>query len=110
MPTWEELDQGNELRGLGDAERRRMRERTTDQPFGTAKQPLRLSNPARLALPRTGIWCSMTVHEVQELAAAYPKVCSTLSEPDWQFIEFPTGHWPMFSRPHDLAELLGSLA
>ena len=32
-----------------------------------------------------------------------------LTKPGWQVFELPTGHWPMFSRPRDLAELLGSL-
>jgi hypothetical protein len=58
------LDQGNELRDLGEAERRLMRERATDQPFGTLMQPVRLTNPAREALPKTAIWCSMTPTEV----------------------------------------------
>ena len=110
MPSWEELDQGNELRGLGEAERRRMRERAVDQPFGTVRQPVRLKNPARAALPRTAIWCSLTVEEVQEMIASYPVLLSALAEPSWQFVELPTGHWPMFSRPHELAELLGNLA
>ncbi|CAA9275207.1 MAG: putative esterase [uncultured Chloroflexia bacterium] len=110
MPSWEELDQGNELRGLGEAERRRMRERAVDQPFGTTTQPVRLTNPAREALPKTAIWCSLTVAEVQELIATYPEVCSELTTPGWQVVELPTGHWPMFSRPRELAELLGSLA
>jgi len=26
--------------------------------------------------------------------------------PDWSFVALPTGHWPMFSRPGALAELL----
>src|SRR4051794_29539556 len=66
LPSWEALDQGNELRDLGEAERRLMRERATDQPFGTITQPVRLTNPAREALPKTAIWCSMTPAEVQE--------------------------------------------
>jgi pimeloyl-ACP methyl ester carboxylesterase len=110
MPPWEELDHGNELRGLGEAERRLMRERAVDQPFGTVTQRVRLSNPAREALPKTAIWCSMTVAEVQGLMAAYPALTSTLAEPGWQFIELPTGHWPMFSQPRELADMLGSLA
>jgi pimeloyl-ACP methyl ester carboxylesterase len=108
LPAWEEF-QSNELRGLGEAERRLMRERAVDQPFGTTTQPVRLKNPAREALPKTVIWCSLTVEEVQGLIAAYPALCSELAKPGWQVIELPTGHWPMFSRPHELAELLGSL-
>jgi hypothetical protein len=86
-----------------------LRERATDQPFGTATQPVRLGS-AWKDLPRTAIWCSMTVAEVQGMMDAYPDVTSTLAEPGWQFVELPTGHWPMFSRPHDLADLLASLA
>ena len=110
LPSWEELDQGNDLRGLGEAERALMRERAVAHPFGSLTQPLRLTNPAREGLPRTAIWTSMTTDEVRGMADAYPKFLGELARPDWQFIELPTGHWPMFSRPHDLAELLASLA
>ena len=109
MPSWEELDQGNELRGLGETERRRMRERAVDHPAGSLAQPLRVSNPARDALPKTVIWSSMTPAEVQELVEAYPQICSELSKPGWQVIELPTGHWPMFSKPRELADVLISL-
>lgn len=109
LPSWEELDQGNELRGLGEAERRLMRERATDHPFGTIAQPVRPTNPARDALPKTAIWCSLTLPEVQGLIDAYPALCSELTRPGWQAVELPTGHWPMFSRPRDLAALLGRL-
>ena len=47
--------------------------------------------------------------EVQGLIDAYPEVCSELSKPGWQVAKLPTGHWPMFSRPDDLADLLVSL-
>lgn len=108
LPPWEQLDQGNDLRGLGEAERRHMRERATPQPYGTARQGLRLSNPARAALPRTVIWCSFTVEEVRAMMTEYPAF-SVLTEPSWEFVELPTGHWPMFSRPRDLAETLLSI-
>jgi hypothetical protein len=29
-----------------------------------------------------------------------------MASPSWRFIELPTGHYPMFSRPHDLAAVL----
>lgn len=110
MPPWEELDQGNELRDLGDVERRLMRERATDQPFGTMIQPVSLKNPARDAVPKTAIWSSMTLDEVQALINDYPEFSSELAKPGWQVLELPTGHWPMFSKPQELAEMLASLA
>lgn len=110
LPPWEELDQGNELVGLGEAERRRMRERATAHPIGAVKQAVQYPNAAWAALPKTAIWCSLTIAEVQRLIAAYPQFAGTLTVPGWEFVELPTGHWPMFSRPHDLAALLARLA
>jgi len=110
LPSWEDLDQGNDLAGLGEAERQLMRERAVDQPFGSVTQPLRLQNPARAALPKTAIWSSMSAAEAQEMIDSNPEFFSGFAEPGWQFVELPTGHWPMFSRPRELAELLGGLA
>ena len=107
---WEELDQGNQLAGLGEAERRRMRERATPHPFGAVKQAVQYPNGAWTKLPKTAIWCSLTVAEVQGLMAAYPQFAGTFTVPGWEFVELPTGHWPMFSRPRDLAALLAQLA
>lgn len=110
MPPWEELEQGNELAGLGAAERGLMRGRATDQPFGTVTQPVRLPNQAWVRLPKTAIWCSMTIANVRELMADFPAPTSTLAEGGWEFVELPTGHWPMFSLPRALAGLLARLA
>lgn len=110
LPPWDELEEGNELRDLGEAERQKMRARATDHPYGSWTQPLRLKNPARDALPKTVIWCSMTVAEVQELVEAFPQFTSELAKPGWQVLELPTGHWPMFSKPVELAALLDELA
>lgn len=110
LPAWEELDSGNALRGLGDVERRLMRERATDHPFHSTTQPVHLENPARDALPKTAIWCSMTGEEVKGMTAAYPALSSELVKPGWDFVELPTGHWPMFSKPDELAGLLESLS
>ena len=29
-----------------------------------------------------------------------------MAGPNWRFVELPTGHYPMFSRPDDLARVL----
>jgi hypothetical protein len=33
-----------------------------------------------------------------------------MASPDWRFVELPTGHYPMFSRPDDLAAVLLDLS
>jgi pimeloyl-ACP methyl ester carboxylesterase len=108
LSPWEEMDQGAMLDGLGEAERTLMRSRATDMPFGAATQPLRLSNPAREQLPRLAICCIFTSTQVREMAASGGPLFSELADPQFQFIDLPTGHWPMFSRPDELADLLKS--
>jgi len=107
MPSWEDLDQGNDIVGLGDSERTRMRERAVDQPYGTVTQPLKLTNPARESIPKTVICCSMTEAESREMLTSNPQLFGPDADCGVDFVELPTGHWPMFSRPADLANLLG---
>jgi pimeloyl-ACP methyl ester carboxylesterase len=106
MPPWEELVEQGSLEGLGDEQRRLMRSRAVDQPFATYTQPLRLENTAREALPKVGILCSFSLEQVQAMIASGAPEFSELASPKWRFVELPTGHWPMFSRPDGLAEVL----
>jgi pimeloyl-ACP methyl ester carboxylesterase len=107
MPSWEELERvnGASLEGLGDAERGWLREHATDHPFGTYTQPLRLRDAAA-PLPKVLITCSYPVQQVRELIAAGHPWFAALAGPEWALLELRTGHWPMASRPDDLADLL----
>ena len=106
MPPPEELANMGSLEGLDEDLLKLLRSRAVPLPFGTYTQPLRLENPARDELPRLAILCSFSLDQVQELIASDEPVFRELAGPTWRFIELPTGHWPMFSRPEDLAELL----
>jgi pimeloyl-ACP methyl ester carboxylesterase len=108
MPSWDELEnvQGASLEGLGEQQRELMRSRAVAQPFGTYTQPLRLQNAAREVLPKLLITNSFPLARVKELIASQHPWFRELAGPEWRFLELPTGHWPMFSRPDDLAELL----
>jgi pimeloyl-ACP methyl ester carboxylesterase len=107
MPPWDELAQRQaSLVGLDDDRLRQMRARATPQPFGTFTQPLRLENPTREGLPKVGILCSFSLAEVQEMITSGDPLSQGVTGPNWRFVELPTGHWPMFSRPEDLAAAL----
>lgn len=106
MPPWEELNNMASLEGLDEDHLRLLRSRAVAQPFGTYTQPLRLENPAREELPKLGITCSFSLDQIQEMIASGHPMFRGLAGPEWQFVELPTGHWPMFSRPDDLAGLL----
>ena len=106
MPPREVLANFGSLEGVDDIHLELLRSRATAQPFGTYTQPLRLENPAREDLPKLGIVCSFSLDQVREMIASGNPLFHGLAGPEWRFVELPTGHWPMFSRPEDLAELL----
>jgi hypothetical protein len=75
---------------LTDAQITRIVSRSTPHPGATLTEPAILNCPLD-ALPATYVTCTATPPE----AAAH-----------WQLVELNTGHWPMFSRPRELARLL----
>jgi pimeloyl-ACP methyl ester carboxylesterase len=111
LPSWEELEgvMGASLEGLGQDERDHMRAHATGQPLRTWTQPLSLKNPAREELPKLLIICSLPLDQVRQMIAAGHPWFAALAGPQWSFRELPTGHWPMFSVPEELASLLADL-
>jgi pimeloyl-ACP methyl ester carboxylesterase len=111
MPSWEDLEgvMGASLEGLGPEERARMRGRAVAQPRRTWSEPLSLGNPARERLPKLLITCSIPLAQVREMIAAGHPWFAELAGPEWSFLELPSGHWPMFSVPEQLAALLDRL-
>jgi pimeloyl-ACP methyl ester carboxylesterase len=106
MPPQEELATFGSLDGLNDADLELLRSRAVDQPFRTFTQPLRLENPGSEALPKVGVLCSLSLEEVRAIIASGNPLFREMAGPNWQFVELPTGHYPMFSRPDDLASVL----
>jgi heme-degrading monooxygenase HmoA len=46
-------------------------------------------------------------YSIRQIIVSADPVFREMASPSWRFIELPTGHYPMFSRPEDLAaELL----
>jgi pimeloyl-ACP methyl ester carboxylesterase len=112
LPSWEELEgvMGASLEGLGQDERALMRTHATAQPLRTWTQPLSLKNPAVEELPKLLITCSLPLAQVRQMIAAGHPWFAALAGPQWSFRELPTGHWPMFSVPDELASLLADLS
>ncbi|HTJ35520.1 MAG TPA: alpha/beta hydrolase [Dactylosporangium sp.] len=79
-------------------------ERATPHPRGSVVQPLRLRSAEQ---PPTDLVCSTFTKETVDgmIAAGHPFFAG-LDRRDYRVRELPTGHWPMFSRPDDLAALL----
>ncbi len=77
------------------------------QPWLTATQPVALTG-AWEALPRTGVLCSFGLEQLHQMAP-HATVFAHMVNGDWTYVELPTWHWPMVSRPAELAEVLESV-
>lgn len=98
--------------GLTDAHFDLLATRGTPQPWATFTSPLRMTGggaPRR----RAGIFCTeggFTVAAVRELLEQGDPRAQLFAGDDWDLHELATGHWPMFSAPGELADLLGRIA
>jgi len=89
----------------------RFRDRAVPHPAGPLREPLRLTNPARNQVPATVVCCSFPSAAVREMAAAGTGMFAPLSDlTDATYVDLPTGHWPMWSRPDALADLIAEAA
>ncbi|QUH03199.1 alpha/beta hydrolase [Saccharopolyspora erythraea] len=107
VPPFDPATDADNLAGLGEKQLRRMRELGTPQPFGTAGQPLRRPQTTP-DTPKSAIMCTFPPEVVRSLADSGNPVFAPMADLDLHHL--PTGHWPMFSRPADLAALLSKLA
>jgi pimeloyl-ACP methyl ester carboxylesterase len=101
-PPWGDLAAGTS--GVDTATIARLGERSVPQPWATATTPVRLTG-AWEKLPRVGVLSSFTVAQIRELAATVP-IWRHMAGDSWRYEELPTWHWPMFSRPAELARIL----
>ncbi|WP_242892846.1 alpha/beta fold hydrolase [Actinomadura litoris] len=107
VPPFDPSAEPHILAGLDAARLEEMRRRGTPQPFATVTQPLEGPLPD---VPRTLVACTFTVEDVRRMAASGNPVFAMMEGPGWSYRELPTGHWPMFSRPAELAALLAEVA
>lgn len=82
-------------------------ERALPIPEKVATERQVLSDPRRYDVPVTVITCEMSEATLRELlAAGHPYVAELGRIREVEIIELPTGHWPMFTRPDELARLV----
>jgi pimeloyl-ACP methyl ester carboxylesterase len=106
LPAREEFDDGKNLIDLTAADLALIEELATPQPFNAARQKASLKNPQRRDLPKLAIWCEDTSEEIREFLKDSPPLYDELKDENFEFADLPTGHYPMFTRPRDLAEIL----
>lgn len=107
LPPFEILGQQASLEGLSAEVLERFRARAVPEPGPVLRQPVELVNDARRAVPTTLVCCSIPGTQVLELAAAGHAMFAEVTHLEHvDVVDLPTGHWPMWSRPRDLAEVI----
>jgi pimeloyl-ACP methyl ester carboxylesterase len=110
LPDWSDFDDAD-LVDLDDKGRAEFRERAIPSPQGASRDPQQLSDERRYDIPITVIcteFSSETLRSWIERDLAPVREFTKIR--DVTYVNLPTGHWPQFTRPEDLANLiLGAL-
>ncbi|MFC8734051.1 alpha/beta fold hydrolase [Luteimicrobium sp. NPDC057192] len=107
LPGWDELAaQGSSIDGIDDDGLARFREQAQPQPGRVATEPVRVSNPARFDVPVTAICTSISAEQLRAVAGPGAPFHTEVLDHDVTWVDLPTGHWAMFSRPTDLSTAL----
>jgi pimeloyl-ACP methyl ester carboxylesterase len=111
LPSPEKLAEEENLDGLSEEQLATFRERAVPEPGGALREGADLTNDARLDVPSiavcTGFPSEMYKGAVKE-GQTWLGGFAELHDVTW--IDLPTSHWPMWSRPQELAGILGDTA
>ena len=106
LPDWSEFSDA-ELVDLDDKLRRRIRGVAVPEPRGVAFDRQELSDDRRYDVPVTIITCtfpSVALREAIDSGAVF--LAELAKVKDYEIVDLPTGHWPQFTKPAELAEAL----
>jgi pimeloyl-ACP methyl ester carboxylesterase len=107
----EKLAEEENLDGLSDEQLETFRRRAVPQPGQVLREAADLTNDARLDIPSTVICTGYTSEQYQDAVKegyAFVRGLTELRNVTW--VDLPTSHWPMWSRPEELAEIIGDVA
>ncbi len=108
LPDWSVFPD-EDLVGLDDAGRERLRARAIPTPLHVAVDRQRLSDPRRYDVPVTVIACEFPSGQLQKwMLGGEPALQELAAIRDVTYADLPTGHWPMFTRPQELGEAIAA--
>ena len=111
LPPAEELAASENLDGLTEEQLETFRRRAVPQPGSALRDAAELRNDARLDVPSTVVCTAYTSEEYKEaVAEGYSFVAGLAELRDVTYLDLPTSHWPMWSRPRELAAIIGDVA
>ncbi|MBA4248148.1 MAG: alpha/beta hydrolase [Microbacterium sp.] len=103
LPDWSVFEP-EDLIDLEDELRAHFRAIAVPEPKGVAHEPTQLDNEARFAVPVTIIACQFPAALVQQAIGNEREWAAEVAGMQHlELVELPTGHWPQFTRPAELA-------
>jgi pimeloyl-ACP methyl ester carboxylesterase len=109
--VWEEIAEEENLDGLSEEQMETFRQRAVPVPGRVLRETIELTNDARLDVPSTVIATGYTSEQYKDAVKegyAWLAGLPELRKVTW--VDLPTSHWPMWSRPQELAEIIGDVA
>lgn len=111
LPDFDVLAQQASVEGLSPEVLERFRSGAVPVPGAVLRATVTLANDARRAIPTTLVCCSISGAQVQQLLdTGNPMFAEVSTLSDVEIVDLPTGHWPMWSRPQGLADLIHATA
>ena len=111
--VWKEIEDGENLDGLSEEQRETFRKRAVAVPGAMLREGYTFTNDARRDVPSTVIATGYSSDDYQKYAREHPEWAFLAGLPelrDITWIDLPTSHWPMWSRPQELARIIGDVA
>jgi pimeloyl-ACP methyl ester carboxylesterase len=111
--VWKEIEEEENLDGLTEEQKETFRKRAVPVPGGVVRDSYELANDARRDIPSTLICTAFTAEQYQTYASGHPVPSFLAGIPELRnatWIDLPTSHWPMWSRPQELAKIIGDVA
>jgi pimeloyl-ACP methyl ester carboxylesterase len=110
--VWEEIQAEENLDGLSEEQLEVMRRRAVPEPGAMLREGAELTNDARRDIPSTIIATSYPSSEYQRYAReqSWPFLAGIPELRNLEWVDLPTSHWPMWSRPRELAAIIARVA
>jgi pimeloyl-ACP methyl ester carboxylesterase len=109
--VWEEIEAEENLDGLSDEQKETFRQRAVPEPGDAIRGSAELTNVARLDVPTTAICTGFTSEQYKDAVKEGQTWLGGFAElRDITWVDLPTSHWPMWSRPRELAQIIGGVA
>jgi pimeloyl-ACP methyl ester carboxylesterase len=106
LPPWEFFED-DDLIDLDDDLRAAFRARAIPEPAAVTSDRQHLTDERRYDVPVTVIACEFPSSVLRDaIAAGQPFVAELARIRDVDFVDLPTGHWPQFTKPNELASAI----